>query len=383
MNICFDPGGLLPALEKCMDKQASLPSTQGLLVFGCDANGWTPEDLDPMLTSASKPVFGGIFPKIIHGAKAYDEGVLVIGLPVRPDIHLVQGLSDPLADYEAMLIAPSELWSGEDGTLLVFVDGLSKRIGALVEALFCAFGLERNFIGGGAGSISFDPKPCLITPSGLVSDAAVLARLPCASGVGVAHGWKPISDYMKVTEADRNTVLSLDWRPAFDRYRELVEPHCGCSLKEDNFFEIAMRYPLGINRLDGEVVVRDPLQTDGRQGLVCVGEVPDGSFVHLLNGTVETLVSAAQQARALAEASAPEHIRKRSGTLLIDCISRALFLGDRLDEELAMVAGSGELFGAMTLGEIANNGRDYLDFYNKTVVAALLDMVCNEKSTSA
>ena len=246
MNVVFDPNGSASALEKLAASLAADPSIQGLLVFGCDANGWRPGEIDPILASISKPVFGGLFPKIIHGPHAHDEGLLVVGLPERPDLHLVPGLSDPLAAYEEALNVPADMWAEGDGTLLVFVDGMSKRIGALVEALFCTFGLERNFIGGGAGSLSFESKPCLITPAGLVSDAAILARIPCSSGVGVAHGWAPISGCMKVTEADRNTILSLDWRPAFDRYRELVEAHSGRSFEDEPFFEIAKCYPFGI-----------------------------------------------------------------------------------------------------------------------------------------
>ena len=33
-------------------------------------------------------------------------------------------------------------------------------------------GLHRNFIGGGAGSLSFQQKPCLLTPQGLLENSA-------------------------------------------------------------------------------------------------------------------------------------------------------------------------------------------------------------------
>jgi hypothetical protein len=65
-----------------------------------------------------------------------------------------------------------------------------------------------------------------------------------------------------------------------------------------------------------------------------------------------------------------------------DCISRALFLEDRLGEELAAAAGGGDLFGAMTLGEIANSSRAYLEFYNKTAVVALLSPSAGRRGRS-
>ncbi len=203
-------------------------------------------------------------------------------------------------------------------------------------------------------------------------DAGLIVRLHLPCGLGVAHGWHPISDSMKVTEACQNIIHTLDWQPAFDLCRELVEAHSGRTFTTDNFFDLARCYPFGISKIGGEVIVRDPLKTDGGKGLVCVGEVPTGSFVHLLNGTPETLISAAGDALNLAMESAPEQVSDNAQTLFIDCISRALFLENRLGEELKTVSGSGKMFGAMTLGEIANNGRDYLEFYNKTAVVALL-----------
>ena len=348
------------------------------MVLGCDDNKWIPEEIDPVLKALPKPVFGGVFPKIIYGQKAYSKGVLVVGLPYKPEMLIVPELSNPEADYIKVLEATSDDWMNQEiahnDTIFVFVDGLSKRISSLVDAMFMAFGLERNFIGGGAGSLTFRQKPCLITPQGLIMDAGLIVKVPLRSSVGVTHGWQPISESMKVTESERNTILTLDWIPAFDRYRELVESHYGRVFTTDNFFSIARCYPFGINKLGGEVVVRDPLATDGGKGLVCVGEVPEGSFVHLLNGTSETLIAASEKAALLAKESAPEGISEKAPIFFIDCISRALFLEERINEELRVVSGKGEMFGAMTLGEIANSGSDYLEFYNKTSVVAILNV---------
>jgi hypothetical protein len=59
-----------------------------------------------------------------------------------------------------------------------------------------------------------------------------------------------------------------------------------------------------------------------------------------------------------------------------DCYSRVLMLGDGLAQELeaarsALPAGV-ELEGVQALGEIAANGRQRLEFFNKTFVVGLL-----------
>ncbi len=376
MQVLFEKTGGVAAFERLIGDLVQADGVAGIMVLGCDANGWESEVLDPILRSVPKPVFGGIFPKIIHGGQAYDQGVVAVGLVSAPDVVMVPGLSDTGADYETALASTSARWVASDAdadeSLIVFVDGLSKRVAALVEALFFAFGLERNFIGGGAGSLSFQQKPCLITPDGLVADAALVARVKVASSVGVSHGWASISESMKVTEAERNVIHSLDWRPAFEVYRELVERHSGSSFDDHDFFALAKCYPFGISKLGGDMIVRDPLSRDAAEGLVCVGEVPRGSFVHLLNGTPESLIAAACKAKQLADTAASANTPAHGTTFFVDCISRALFLGDRLTDELKAVAGDTTMFGAMTLGEIANSGHDYLEFYNKTAVVARL-----------
>lgn len=351
------------------------PAVASVMVLGADGNHWETEPLEQALNHQLKPVFGGVFPRILHGDAAYETGFVLLGLKHVPDVRVIEGLSDAEKDFEPELMAVAEAWEQEREahTLLVFVDGLSSRIAALVRSLFYSFGLQSNFVGGGAGSLSFVQKPCLLCAEGLLQDAALLVRLPMPSGVGVAHGWEPVSDPMKVTAAEGNLIQSLDWEPGFERYRQVVEPHAGRMFQQDNFFEIAKGYPFGIGKLGAEVVVRDPLHATEDQGLLCVGEVPRGSFVRVLNGTPESLIRAAAKSQTAARASYPANAAPPQLALFIDCISRALFLEDRLPEELQAVSDESiPLLGAMTLGEIANSGQDYLEFFNKTSVMCLL-----------
>ncbi|HNX74340.1 MAG TPA: FIST N-terminal domain-containing protein [Candidatus Rifleibacterium sp.] len=370
----FESTGTLSALKEAWNNHAKNPAIKSLMILACDANNWEAPQIDPWLKALPIPVFGGIFPQVIYDRKNFATGTLLIGLEVVPEIICVKGLSDPESVFDEQLIPFADRWEDPETpggeTFVVFVDGLSKRIAALIQSMFFCFGLHRNFIGGGAGSLSFQQKPCLITPEGLLENAAVVAKLPIACGTGVAHGWQAISNGMKVTEAEGNVLKTLDWQPAFQVYRELVELHSGQTFTDNNFFEIARSYPFGITRLDTEVIVRDPLMKNASDGLVCVGEVPAGCFVRLLNGNPETLIAAASYARELAEKTGP----CRSGSanaFIIDCVSRVLFLGGRISEELEAAAGQHRLFGALTLGEIANNGRDYLEFFNKTTVVGI------------
>lgn len=374
MQLHFDASGTMEGLATSLGALISQADIAAILVFACDANGWQPETLDPLLIAVEMPVFGGVFPQIAYQGGNHVKGTLLVGLDAVPELGVVERLSDVDAEYEEALLSLAERWpeaSGEQ-TYLVIVDGLASRISALIESLFFTFGLENNFIGGGAGSLSFEQSPCVITPNGLKKDVALIALLPVSSSIGVAHGWEPVSEAFTVTSSERNVVKSIDWEPAAVFYARMIHAHSGQDINSGNFFSIAKSYPLGIARLGAEMVVRDPLMMNKQGELTCVGEVPEGCMIKLLNGNPDTLIAAATHAREQATSQYQAFERVPTDWLLIDCISRVLFLGDDMSKELQVVGQDKPVFGAFTLGEIANSCSDYLAFYNKTIVVAVL-----------
>jgi len=377
MRVCFQASTDVNQLKMSIDRLlVEDQSVKSFILLSCDANHWPIDELNFILTGSSVPVFGGIFPQIIYEQAHYERGFILVGLHHVPVWQVIEGLSQPeLQNIEMQVETVSDAWEALDGeaTLLVLVDGLAQSIAKLIESLFFNFGLVHNFIGGGAGSLSFEQKPCVITPEGIKKDCALIVRLQALSGLGVSHGWQPISEPMKVTHSEQNRVISLDWQPAFQQYRQIVEAHSGLVFNDQNFFDIAKSYPFGISKLDAEMVVRDPLMLNDAQEIVCVGDVPQDVFVKVLTGTKESLISAACDASSKAKVSydlvseQPPEL-----TLFIDCISRVLFLGKSIEDELNVVSSATPVVGALTLGEIANTGQDYLEFYNKTAVVCLL-----------
>jgi hypothetical protein len=371
MNIYLDRSGSLTALAMLLDQCIVKDKAQGCLILSCDDNGYTRQTLDPILQNSPIPLFGGIFPQIIYGTEKLTQGTIVIGFGAAPQVHLVSNLSD--ANQNLDLVLEAQLWPRMPGqTLFVFVDGLARRIHALLDALFHTFGLDVNYIGGGAGSLSLQQKPCLITNAGLQHDCAVLAQVAVTSGIGVSHGWQTIDGPFQITAAQGNTIHTLDWRPAFDVYQEIVYQRSQQRITRENFFAIAKSHPFGVKRLGAEKIVRDPILATPDGALVCVGEVSESAFVDILGGNVDSLVRAAGQALALAQ-RAYRGEREPTAIFFIDCISRVLFLEEHFAHELAAVHRPAiPLIGALTLGEIANSGFDYLEFHNKTAVVGVL-----------
>ncbi len=371
MRFQLDESGTLNGFQKVIDAVNACEDVRALGVLACDNNALLPQEMSNTVCRVKKPLFGGLFPALIHGNRKIEKGTLVIGFPFEVQVNAIDGLSDPHQDFDTLM---EDLLPGMDDcpTLCVLVDGFSKRIGDFIEGLFNTFGLEINYIGGGAGSLSMKSKPCLFTNQGVSQDSAIIAGLSTHSGIGVSHGWKSIQGPFKVTEADRNRVISLEWEPAFDVYQQIVSAHSGRSLDSDNFYDLASAYPFGITKMMAERIVRDPVLTDEQGALVCVGEVPEGSFLDILNGDETSLIDAAGAAsRQAREDFGP--MEYAGFTFLVDCISRALFLSDRFSEALEVVYDAQwPMVGMCSIGEIANSGQDYLEFYNKTCVVGII-----------
>jgi len=371
MKIQLDKTGTTEALQNLLTSAEADANVQAILILACDANEFSKKYIDPILTKIKKPIFGGVFPEIMHQAEKLEKGTIVAGITKSAEVHLIPRLSDMDVDYEDILDEKIPD-SPNAKTMFVFVDGFAKRISTLIDSLFNVFGLEMNYIGGGAGSLSFVQKPVLFSNEGLVQDAAILALTEIESGVGVNHGWTDVEGPFKVTESDRNVIITLDWKPAFQVYKKIVEKHSGKTFTDESFFDIAKGYPFGISKLGTEKIVRDPLSLGENNSLVCVGEVPQDVFVHILAGNTESLVNAASKALSIGVNSFSADADHKT-TFFIDCISRVLFLDSDFYKELnAVFDKSIPLIGALTLGEIANNGKDYLEFYNKTSVVGVL-----------
>lgn len=372
MNIQVSKTGRIEELKNLINSVLKDKKVKTLFILSCDANDFKKASVDDILKSTATPIFGGIFPEIIYGDEKLTKGTIVAGLYHKANVQIIPDLSNRESDYER-IIEEKIPDNGTTKTIFIFVDGFAKRIGDFIESIFNVFGLEFNYIGGGAGSLSFKRKPCLFTNDGLIQDSAILALSDLESGIGVSHGWKEINGPYKVTKSDGNVIETLDWKPAFQVYKETVEFHSGKIFKENNFFDIAKGYPFGISKLEAEKIVRDPLMVVDENALQCVGEVPEGSYVYVLTGDTASLINAASNTLHLAE----NDFKAESGNktiLFIDCISRVLFLEDKFNDELKAVHKKNiPLIGALTIGEIANNRKDYLEFYNKTCVIGILE----------
>ena len=334
-------------------------------------------DLDHVvraLRRLEQPFFGGLFPGLLYQEHAHQTGALVAGLPSSHEPVLITNLDRPdfeVPELNGIFDAPADTH-----TAIVLTDGLSAHVARLLSELFGRLGNRVHYIGGGAGSLSLKQEPCVFTRDGVFQDAAVVGFVRQHSKLGVRHGWTVLQGPVVATRTEGNRIYELNWKTAFDVYCETLSEHVDEEVTRENLFSITKSFPFGIYKEGHEDVVRDPVAVGEQGELICVGEVPENAVLNILRGDHDSLLAAASQA---AEDSLPEAGVDAHSVLLVDCVSRTIFLGDQFEEELDAVRARLEplgpdvpLWGMLSLGEISSHGTGYVEFFNKTIVSAVL-----------
>ena len=307
-------------------------------------------------------IAGGIFPMIINDVSSLESGVILKVLPQVSDLYLVK-------DIDQLSIGDlPELPEGIKSSI-VLLDGLSPSIPKFLNTLYDKYWNQISYVGGGAGSLTLEQKPCVFTNEGLYENAGLILFSEKSTQLGVKHGWQKIAGPYIANKTEGNRVIELNWKPAFDIYKEIVELHTDQRFENNNFFDIAKGFPFGIYREGQEDIVRDPISVGEDGSLICVGAIEPNTSLNILKGKIDQLIENASEAAKLAK------IDGVSDILVSDCISRILYLGDDFPRELeavkkAMIDNGSSLEGILSIGEVSSGVNGYLELYNKTIVVS-------------
>jgi hypothetical protein len=305
--------------------------------------------------------YGAIFPEIIFNNKNYKSGLLSYELPLNSSALIIENISN----FKSKTILEGY------ASIITIIDGLSPYISSFLEQLFESLDANSELIGGGAGKLTLKQEPVIFNNNEIFQDAALLIGFKNQIHVGVRHGWNYLEGPLIASSTNKNILHQIDYKSAYTTYKDIVEKDSGLVLDEDNFFQIAKSYPLGIIKFDQEVIVRDPIVKD-KDSLVLVGDMVQNSVINILKGNKDSLVESAGLACMEAKKSCNQEFEK---VIMFDCISRVLFLEENFNEELNEVqnqTNNKPIFGALTLGEIVNEGDIHINFFNKTCVIGLL-----------
>lgn len=322
------------------------------------------EQLSELVLSFPKPLIGGYFYELIFHSQRYATGVLIIPLTFTLEtevFHFERNAESVLKKLESKLLGNLP----ERGSVFIYADAFAASKNQFIGDLFNFFGYKFTFVGAGCGSDSFVSTQCIIHNSGIFENAGVIGLTSESIKLQVGHGWKPISKPMRVTESVNNKIITIDWESASDVYKKTVEEHSGLKITKSNFQDIAKSYPIGLIKIDSEMVIRDPYMAEN--GVVyCLDNVEKGQYISILHGNADSLISGA----AMLSEDGFHDTDLIDYVFCIDCFSRVKFLGDNFQRELEAIGNNLLVNGALSFGEIANVGESFLEIYNKTIIVA-------------
>ncbi|HEV2368484.1 MAG TPA: FIST C-terminal domain-containing protein, partial [Acidimicrobiales bacterium] len=230
-------------------------------------------------------------------------------------------------------------------------------------------------VGGCAGDDLRMQRTRQIHAGRVMTDAVVVAAIgsDAPMGIGVRHGWRKVGQPLVVTRVSGTRVKALDDRPALDVYLERLSPPAEAHHDRAAFTHFAQTHPLAVERRNGEAI-RYVADCDfEKRELVCIAEVPEGGLAHLMEGDVDSVLSATEGAcrDAMDQLGGSGPI----GILAFDCIARRGVLGEEgLNQEVLRLAASSHgapLAGFYTYGEFART-QGVSGFHNQTLVVLAL-----------
>lgn len=319
---------------------------------------------------------GGIFPALVTRQGFSGDGVWLLRLDEMIPVFLLPELSATGSEAAATIARAVEPVldiidsSGAKPTLYLIFDSLIPNIATILDDLYLRLADRVNYAGVNAGSESFQPMPCLFDSENAIGNGVLGMLLPGNAATVLEHGYPAPERVMTATSTAGNCILSIDWRPAFDTYQEIIKVEYGVDLTRDNFYQFAVHFPFGILRASEEVLVRIPVALTDDGSLFCVGEVPENAMLVLLRAPS---ADAGHCITHLAEElDATNGCLQDRGLLTFYCAGRRMHLGDEAARELAELntrTGIACMAGALSLGEIGStHAWGYPMFHNATLV---------------
>lgn len=309
-----------------------------------------------ILNESGLVYFGGVFPALIFSSKMYEKGCILIGFDFHIEHQLIPLNASPFQIKEQL--SKFKVEPQESSAILSFISSSSRDKSSFLNTLFDRFGNQVNYLGAGCGDLSFGNTACIFSNSDIHHNTAIVAFINKSIEINFTHGWEAQNQTYKVTQVEKNEILSINWKPALEVYLSLIQKITSKKINKNNLERYMKYYPFGIARLDSDYIIRDPYAYTDRGGILVVDQIDEGEHIRLMQGSSNGLINACKSMYT-----------EQEKLLVFDCISRLLFHDEQITQELQAISKH-QLTGAFSIGEIANRGNGVLEMYNKIVVTA-------------
>ena len=259
--------------------------------------------------------------------------------------------------------------------VFVLSDGLSINGCALSAGLAEALPPQVVVTGGLAGDGERFKRTTLLHGCDIFSDGVICIGFygdRLRVGQGTRGGWVPFGPERLITASHDNVLLEIDGESALDLYERYLGKHA------KNLPASGHLFPLNLRESGSSAwVVRTILGLDReRKALFFGGDVPLGSTVRLMRGSIDNLLDGAEEAGKMARAGDGASL-----AILVSCVGRKMLLKQFTEEEIEAVAEAlgpeATLTGFYSYGEIARGIEgEPCCLHNQTMMVTVLQEIC-------
>jgi hypothetical protein len=368
------PGEIAALLKAWRDSYPKM----GVLALVAEADR---ETMVPLLQDLCRvmdiPLRGAVFPALVAGARFHANGCLLLRLDIMPFAAIYDNLDPqlPLSGETVQRMADDvaqRLDRPRGSALFMIFDAMVANIATILDDLYLRLADRVRYMGANAGSETFRPVPCLFDNARQTQNGVLAMLLPDHPGAVTEHCYQAPERMISATSTEGNRIISIDWRPAFEVYQEVVAAEYKVKIDRTNFYQLAVHFPFGIMRANDEIIVRMPVALEEDGSVFCVGEVPANAVLTLLKApAVDSLQTVDKLTQGLADLNGSLMGRD---LLTFYCAGRRIHLGERAEDELLVIhhhTGAGQVAGALSLGEIGHSLQwGYPSFHNGALVCS-------------
>lgn len=308
-----------------------------LLIFG-DVNYFSNPNLFNLLISAfpNANLVGCSTAGEIIQEGVYDNSLTLTAVQFnQPDFKVVETPLNSMQDSEqAGIQLANALEINNLNDVLVFAPGVNINGSALIQGLSKILPNTVKISGGLAGDSGTFTKTWTISPSGISENSIVAIGFYNQkqkfyySNYG---GWKPFGPARQITHCENNILYTLDNQPALEVYRRYLGDYASQLPASGLLFPFEM---LEENHHETGLV-RTILGIDEEKGsLILAGDIIPNGFLKLMHSSPNDLVDGAEHAGELIGTLGDQ----QSLGILVSCVGRKIVMGDRVDEEIEVIA---------------------------------------------
>lgn len=280
--------------------------------------------------------------------------------------------------YEEGIDNPScSLPENYHGTLMIFPDSMSANTTEIFKAFKDTLIFNPLVLGGTAGDMLKFQKTYQYHNGKVYTDAisAVYINGDFVIDYLVSHGCEEVGLEQTVTKADKNSIIEIDSKPAWEEFKKYL-PGDPTDFKAEDAFHLCLGELHHLNKPCGDkLIIRMPVGIDKETGAVKFSvEIPAGTEIHITRRDPQIIAEKVHS--ALKELLERNKDKKILAVFQYDCAGRGRVIYGKdvycvLLEPLKKLLGDVPWIGFHTYGEIAPLcGKVF--FHNFTAVIGIM-----------